>query len=164
MDEKTIARFWEKVDRRGPDECWEWTAARSRAGYGKACLPRGELMGRQRNIGAHRRAWELTYGHIPDDLCVLHKCDNRACCNPGHLFLGTQLENIEDMRLKGRARTGNTRPGEESHHHKATDEIAREVRRLWSIRPTQAELAKRFGVSQGTISNIVRGKHWGHVK
>ena len=151
MDEKTIARFWKKVDRRGPDECWEWQSCKSSAGY-------GEFLFDRRKRRAHRIAWRIANG-FECPVSVLHRCDNRKCCNPAHLFAGTQTDNIADMVSKGRARSGR-KPGQQFPHHVATPEIAREIRRIWGSRPTQATLAEMFGVSQGTVSLIVRGKIW----
>ena len=91
-------RFWPKIVRRGPDECWEWQAAKSTRGYGKLGAP-GTDAGCEY---AHRVSWELHNGPIPDGMHVLHHCDNRICVNPQHLFLGTNLDNILDMRAKGR--------------------------------------------------------------
>jgi hypothetical protein len=100
-------RFWEKVDKRGPDECWEWTASRNPDGYGH--LRVGSLRdGTRRMRKAPRVAYELTHGPIPPSsasthgTCVLHSCDNPGCCNPRHLFLGSQYDNIADMQAKGR--------------------------------------------------------------
>ena len=91
----TIAeRFWPKVDRRGPGECWPWLAL-ARNGYGKFRYG-------SRCLGAHRVAYELTHGPIPPGLDCLHHCDNPLCCNPAHLFLGTDIENQTDCRRKGR--------------------------------------------------------------
>ena len=82
-------RFWSKVDIKGPDECWEWKAYISTKGYGR-------IYAHNKVEGAHRIAWELTNGPIPSNKLVLHKCDNRKCVNPNHLYLGTHSDNICD--------------------------------------------------------------------
>lgn len=88
-------RFWAKV--RKSDGCWPWIKSRQPYGYG-----RFNYQGKQ--VQAHRVAWILTNGPIPDDLCVLHSCDNPPCCNPDHLFLGTKGDNNRDCIRKGRGR------------------------------------------------------------
>jgi hypothetical protein len=93
-------KFWEHTDVRGPDECWPWKLAPGNAGYGLVTLWKFKRT-------AHRVSYELHHGPIPDlggnhGGCVLHKCDNRICVNPNHLFLGTQGDNMRDMFAKGR--------------------------------------------------------------
>lgn len=96
-----VERFWEHVDRRGPDECWPWLGKGNGDGYGRIGIgSRADKSGR--DIAAHRFAWELEYGPIPAGMNVCHRCDNPPCTNPWHLFLGTQTDNLADMVSKGR--------------------------------------------------------------
>lgn len=94
-------RFDEKVEVRGPDECWPWTGGRRNTyGHGGIRVREGVT------AWVHRLAWEFAHGTIPEGLFVLHNCpggDNPACCNPAHLWLGTQQDNVADMIRKGRA-------------------------------------------------------------
>lgn len=127
--------------------CVEWGGRRNETGYG--------IDGNRR---AHRVAWEREHGPIPQGLCVLHRCDNRACVNPEHLFLGTQLDNIADREAKGRGVPPPSRK-------KLTDADVAEMRRLYrrydrSGGWTQARLAERFGVSRGHVSRLVNGFHY----
>ncbi len=102
-------RFWEKVDKRGPDECWEWTAGRATSTLWTKGKPKFDYGIFHRGsedeyqaVQAHRMSWELHNGSIPDSLFVCHTCDNPPCVNPGHLFLGTHLDNMRDRKAKGR--------------------------------------------------------------
>lgn len=90
-----VTRFWSRVDRSGGERsCWPWIGYRDKWGYGGFT--------RFRKLLAHRVAWTIANGPIPDDMLVLHHCDNPPCCNPGHLFVGTHQDNMDDMAKKGR--------------------------------------------------------------
>jgi hypothetical protein len=136
-------RFWARVPR--GEGCWIWPGARQPNGYGRVAF-----WGRA--VFAHRLAYELTYGPIPPGMQVCHRCDNRACVRPEHLFLGTQRENEDDKVAKGRQWSTLT----------PTD--VREIRRLYAAGDlSQQAIANRFGVWQATISVIVRRKVWRHL-
>lgn len=139
-------RFWPKVDKRGPDECWEWQAYVLPNGYG--------LIGRGRaGEGmeyAHRQSYLLAHGDIPPGLFVCHRCDNRRCVNPSHLFLGTIADNNADAAAKGRSALG-----ERNGMAKLTDAQVREIRSLKAAGIPQADLARNYGVGPMQISRIV---------
>jgi len=128
-------RFWEKVAKAGPDECWEWTGARYQLGYGRFVLP-GKRHGR-----AHCFSYELAYGPIPKGMYVLHSCDNPPCVNPAHLSVGTQAQNMDQMVKRERRR------------RRFPDEVLIAVRD--SPEP-QRTLAKRYGMSQSYVSTVKR--------
>jgi DNA-binding NarL/FixJ family response regulator len=112
-------------------------------------------------IPAHRISYELHYGPIPSGMVVMHKCDNRRCVNPAHLTVGTQADNLADMRAKGRAAPFNpSMPGASHPLATITPEIAAEVLRLRSEGWTQEAIAKELHISKGTAFYIYSGKHW----
>ena len=150
VDPRFVQRFCEKIDGSDSDECWEWTAARSSAGYGVIGAP-----GRRSLLLAHRVAWELINGSIPDGLLACHRCDNRGCVNPRHLFLGTIKDNAVDMAEKGRSTHGERNP-----NAKLTYEEVEAIRRLRSEGLTQKEIAGQFGISRVTVTNVVNRQTW----
>ncbi len=115
-------RFWKHVDRRGPDECWPWTGTVSHNGYGRFWL-------NGRNTPARRFAWECANGPMPPGMLGLHTCDNPPCCNPKHIFPGTQLDNIRDRDAKGRQASGDrngARLHPESLHYRGDNHWTRQ--------------------------------------
>lgn len=129
-----------------------------------------------RLVGAHRVSWEIHNGPIPKGKWVLHKCDNPPCIRPKHLFLGTRLDNVRDMEMKGRRSAArgekhgrSTKPerntvGERNRHAKLTDDQVREIRKIASVESiAYVDLAKRFGVGDVAISRIVNRKTWRHL-
>lgn len=163
ISDPTLARrFWLKVDRRGDDECWPWTAYRSKKGYGhiKVGGKRGSV------IAAHRVAYELKLGDIPPGMLVCHSCDNPPCCNPAHLWVGTNDDNMADMARKGRARAGRQPNDEErargvgNGNAKLTDADVLSIRRDGR---TQEAIARDYGVDRTLVGYIQRRKIWTHI-
>ena len=91
--------FWHRVDKTG--SCWEWLGGKDRDGYGRYNLTKSQTLP-TKWWGVHRLSYTLSKGPIPKGMVVCHTCDNPGCCNPDHLFVGTQLDNIKDMDAKGR--------------------------------------------------------------
>ena len=145
-------RFWSKVDRAGPDECWLWKGSRHPKGYGEFRSPPGITK------IAHRVAFILSHGGIPSGLLICHSCDNPPCCNPKHLFAGTAKENSLDMVSKGRSPRG-----ERQGHTSLTEREVRAIRRLNDLSVRQKDLAEAFGVPQQTMSAIINRKNWKYL-
>ena len=148
---------------RQPNGCLEWQRGKAR-GYGSITI-----LGKPR--GAHRVAWVLANGPIPDGLIVCHRCDNRPCCDPDHLFLGTYADNTADMMAKGRHRYGirvrrdkpivsGPRFGEQHHRVVFT---AKMVRRIRTDPRSNADIAREHGVNRSAIWKIKNGMWWKHV-
>lgn len=133
-------------------DCIEWTGYTNYLGYGK-------LTFHNQLLSAHRAAFIANGGVIPDGMFVCHKCDNRKCVNPEHLFVGTRQDNIKDMVNKGRNKRGDTK-GSKHWNASLTEDDVRTIR---SSNESNVELAKRYGTSNKNIS-AVRHRHiWKHV-
>jgi hypothetical protein len=185
-------RFWAKVDRRGPDECWPWLAYLNENGYGIFNGPgtRGGV------FKAHRFAYELTIGPIPNDRTIDHECRNRRCCNPSHLRIATAKENAENgfyalkthcirghalteenlyptarwrrckecARIRARGRDA-VLPRESRAHVKLSESAVKIIRAEYRTGTvTQKALGLRFGVSRSAILGVLRGENWKDVE
>jgi hypothetical protein len=147
-----IDRFFRYVGRKTGTGCIPWvgpmTAGRGYLGKGRAG---------QGSVFAHRVAYEFAFGPIPDGLVVCHRCDNPACVNPSHMFLGTQSDNMADMNAKGRHARGEGSGGKLS----ASDIPA--IRAALAAGEAQESVGRRFGITQSAVSRIKLGKNWRHV-
>lgn len=141
-------QFWAKVNK--TDSCWEWTGTIMRGGYGHFSI-------NNRYKQAHRVSYQMNVGAIPAGLCVLHRCDNRRCVRPDHLFLGTQKDNAQDAIAKGRFTTGE-RNGfrKKKEAHKLTDTQVNEIAQRYKRGGiTHKELAAEYGVSKSLVTMII---------
>ena len=134
-----MIRFWSKVDKRGPDDCWPWLAYTNAGGYGVITIAGKQVL-------AHRQAYQIARSEeIPQDTCVCHRCDSPGCMNPTHLFLGTHDDNMQDMVQKGRC------------HTKLSGDQAQGIR----LDPrTTRSIDKDYGIHQTMVSRIKRGEAW----
>jgi predicted XRE-type DNA-binding protein len=159
-----VERFWAKVSKAGPDECWLWTGAVDVNGYGKLYIGRNAT-GTLRFVKAHRYSWELAHERaIPDGLYTLHSCDTPRCVNPAHLRVGTNTDNIADRADRKRGKEHRQR-GESNDNAKLTEaqvrQIITELQRL--PRRSQASIAEQFGVKQPQVSRIMLRQSWAHL-
>lgn len=158
---KTIEqRFWAKTSKQS-NGCWQWTGATDTKGYGRFHVWR---MG---TILAHRYAWQLTNGLIPEGMFACHRCDNPACVNPEHIFIGTAEENTRDMLTKQRHSRGEShgdkiRRADRGNRKLSPDDVVA-IRAELKRGERQRDIARAFGISQGAVSQINRGATWGHV-
>ena len=181
-----VTKFWSLVEK--GDGCWLWQGELDDDGYGRFDV-RGCRGGLHRRVGAHRAAWVATCGAIPKGKLVLHHCDVRACVRPDHLFIGTHADNVADRVKKNRSARGthngvHTKPecraygdknglrrhpervarGERQHLAKLTDAKVRKLRVTYAAGGvSQRALAVQYGVSQATISLVLKGRTWGHA-
>lgn len=148
-------RFWLKVAK--TDTCWSWTAARLPHGYGL-------FYANSQKVLAHRFSYELHYGPIPPGFNIRHRCDNPPCIRPDHLALGTQADNVTDMIQRGRMNHSNKAVGERHPSHRLTEGTVRAIRDRYAAGGVrQVELAQEYGISQPSISALLRRQTWRHI-
>jgi len=147
-------RFLKRVVVNGPNDCWPWTGSVMKAGWhGQWRTSAGKIE------PTHRGAWRLMKGDIPAGMSVLHKCDNPICCNPSHLFIGTQSDNARDMWDKGRAKP-KTNVGSAHGMSKLTEDLVRDIR---SSKESGVDIARRLGLSATTVCDIRKRRTWKHL-
>jgi len=151
LTEKQLRAFWAKVDKRGPNECWEWTAAGG--GYGR-------FRAAGRSLVTSRLSYTLAFGDPPLHLDVCHTCDNPPCVNPAHLFLGTRRKNLQDCAKKNRH---NAARGVAAGKAKFEPAQVYEIRRRGDAGESRKLLAEEFDVSSPAICDIIYRKSWKHL-
>lgn len=147
-------RLLARISKNDSTGCWEFTGCLDSKGYGLLTI---------NNIShkAHRISYQEFVGEIPNCLFVLHKCDNRKCVNPEHLFVGTHIENMQDMVNKGRSQR---RSGSKHHNAKLTESDIPEIRKRLANGDVPAKIAEKYSVHSTVITKINRKELWGHVK
>src|SRR5712671_2284212 len=149
-------RLLARINRLGPTDCWPWTGIIGTWGYGVFWL-------RGHNINASRATYLLLVAAVPKNLVVCHTCDNPACCNPAHLWVGTQADNLRDCRIKGRAKNvrGKDHPRTLAKLSPRLIEKAKKLHYEKGI--SQSEIGRRWGVHSSVISRAVRNKTWKYL-
>lgn len=165
LSDKQIAKFWSKIAKGNPDECWPWQ------GWYRHTY--GSISFKGKPQYSHVLALWLTTGVWPSGLHTCHSCDNPACCNPAHLFLGTDQDNSDDKCRKGRVPHGESHylrrcpekvlRGSKAPHARLTEGDVRTIKALYAAGHLQKDLADQFGLCQQSISDLLRGKTWKHV-
>ena len=176
---KAEKRFWTKVDKKGDDECWNWTGSiagqwgrKNKLGIAKKTNPgyghfRTSEKGHRKMRKANRFSYEIEYGEIPKGKCVLHSCDNSICVNPKHLYIGTHKDNMNDMVKRNRSTTG-----EKNGCAKLSEKNVMDIKTcyknsdftaLGSKKTFIEKFMKKYNVSRGCIQKIIYNIYWTHV-
>lgn len=148
-----IERFWDKVSRGEPCECWDWIRSTSSSGYGRFKI------NPYTTVHANRFALVLETGEEPDGAMALHSCDRPICCNPAHLRWGDAYDNMQDKVARGRAKSGD-QSGEKNPGSKINLETLREIVARIQGREDNCAIGRRFGLSHSMISRIAVGRAW----
>jgi hypothetical protein len=154
--------FWDQVKIGDANECWEWRGRKNRAGYGALWIVSA-------NFFAHRISFSLENGPIKPGLLICHTCDNPPCCNPSHLFLGTQQDNLKDMYTKGRGKKPplnkgvGFKKGEGHFMARLTEEKVVSLRKRYANGENAGALSRELGMSKSSIRHLIKRRSWKHL-
>lgn len=151
LTDEEVKRFWSKVIILTSKDCWEWAGCLVGFGYGQVTI-------RRIQYGTHRIAYFLCNKQDPGDQLVCHRCDNPKCCNPNHLWLGTEAENIQDRNTKGR-----NAKGIKHARAKLTEQQVRQIRNQYATGIGQRALGRKYDVTHATIQGIIHRRTWTHI-
>lgn len=155
LNQDETERFFSKIKK--TDYCWEWIGGKYSTGYGMLCIKRGN----RKTFGAHRISWAIhNKSHIPPKMMVCHKCDNRGCVNPEHLYVGTGYDNNNDTVKRGR---GNRKFGESCSWARLREEDVKNIRELRKSGFKFKEIAEMYDTDYRNVWDIVNFKNWKHV-
>lgn len=147
-------RLWSKINVGSKDECWIWKGAKTTAGY-------GVLRVNYKPRYTHRLMWMLhNKTNIPKKDCICHSCDNPPCCNPAHLFLGSQADNLKDARDKGKMEMAR---GINHHATELSEDDIRQIRYLGQTKMTHKDIGERFGTTRMSVNDIIHKRTWAHI-
>lgn len=149
----TEQRLWSRVKPNADTECWEWLALKDKDGYGRFYIGK-------KNLLAHRVAYAAYYKIDPGNLLVCHRCDNPSCVNPAHLWLGSNADNLADMKNKGRSHSCR---GERGSRTVLTPSDVYQIRELVSSGLTHRQAGRAVGIGKSQVGRIMRGEQWAHI-
>jgi len=151
------SRLLSKVVKNQSTGCWEWIGGKTKFGYGRMGID-------DRTYSTHRVSYHLFIGAIPEGMCVCHKCDNPACVNPDHLFLGTQSDNMKDAYKKGRvkfdeiSKTNQYKKGHKAYNRILPDSLVIEIKRMIKLGISPSDIARKLNVKRQVVADIKRGQ------
>lgn len=169
MNKDYRIRFWDKVDKKGVDDCWEWLGGKT-GDYGQFWFEGKMVLSHRMSYALHNDALNEIIKHknnYHEDnssfVCVLHKCDNGRCCNPNHLFVGTNKDNIEDKVNKNR---GQRMRGSLNGNSKLVESDIKYIRKMYKPRQNGglSAFAEKYNISITQVWEIVKGTTWAHIK
>lgn len=157
LSKRLLERFWNKIDKKSIDLCWNWKASKTKQGYGKLIYKNKTTI---KNLLAHRISYTIHHNEIPKHLIICHKCNNKLCCNPNHLYAGNHKQNCNDSIKAGTHFKLTSKIGIEHHDSKLKEH---EVIEIIKSKLSLSELSNKYKVTKQNIIKIKKRKTWKHL-